>query len=267
MAHILHPVVLSMFMGKVTRPNPLSRDIEAVSGLYGPGAYIAWVLCTISAIISTSSKSNSSKFPPDMIASLVYSTVSTYWYHGRWVWYQPQGLDLLQDCSIQAGAFVFNVAAFFHDISLLLSTETKILPWVFIVLCDFWLGCISPMLNSHEYLGAVGPVLQAGVLVAVVVAICLQSRPWVFCLISCLHFMALELPRTQLFTASLVFWPQTASRITDFDQIVYLVTGMAFIAYRWELWNLLRTSQNIRTKFRRSPLRSNSIMKVIRGQN
>ncbi|PVF90786.1 hypothetical protein CPB86DRAFT_830855 [Serendipita vermifera] len=142
-----------MFMGKVTRPNPRSRDIEVVSGLYGPGAYIAWVLCTISAIIGTSTKPDPSKVYTDLIASFIYSTVSTYWVNGRYAWFYPKGVDILEDCSLQAGSFVFNVSAFLHDLGFLLCTEGQRVFCVPMIICDLYWANLSPMASGDTRLG------------------------------------------------------------------------------------------------------------------
>ncbi|PVF94140.1 hypothetical protein CPB86DRAFT_800674 [Serendipita vermifera] len=255
---LLNPILFSQLTAYKSGPMPRSKDIEAVSGLYGPGAYIAWVLCTISAIIN-SSKSHSSKLSPDLIASFIYSTASTYWYYGRFIWFQPKGLDLLEDCSIQAGAFLFNVATLFHGLGIILTREAQNPPWVIITFLDIMHESLSPMVLGTEWLGLICLLLWWGFIFGMVFTPRHWWKLWMSLLIPPLHFILLEIPRTRHFTTSTFILPKTGSKITDLDQLVSLISGVTVVIYQWELWNLARIGRKLQTKFRQHLRQSDSI--------
>jgi hypothetical protein len=258
---VSNPLVLIGFMRGSSLPMPRSQDIEAVSGLYGPGTYIAWVLCTISAIIGSATKDPPSRgLSPDQIASFIYSISTMYWYYGRIVWYRPWGLDLIQDHSVQAASFVLNVSTLFHGLGFILSSERKKKPWLFFVVWDAWLACISPMIlvdiPSLLLVVTVFPMLQSLVPTFMIL---FRLSPWKLVLLSLLPFTLLEAVRCQFSTTSLLIMPKTASSLTDLDQFVSLITALILVVYQWRLWNLADIAHKLRRRFGRNPTRSNSI--------
>ncbi|PVF92682.1 hypothetical protein CPB86DRAFT_819444, partial [Serendipita vermifera] len=120
MMTIPNPMLIGMFWYPFLPSIPQSKDIAEVPRFYGPGAYIAWVFCTVSAIIGSATRRPSKlRLSPDQIASYVYSAASMYWNYGRILWYSLKELDLIEDPSVQAASFVFNVSALLHGLGLI----------------------------------------------------------------------------------------------------------------------------------------------------
>ncbi|PVF90944.1 hypothetical protein CPB86DRAFT_830805 [Serendipita vermifera] len=141
-----NPFLLIWFLSK--KPQPPNGEIENVSGLYGPGAYWAWVLCTISAILSSAVEDNpQSMISADHIVSFLYSMSSTYWYYIRVAWYGLEGPALLQDHSVQAAAFTLHTSSLLYALGAIFSTRGKKGPWIIFAVWDCWLLWISPMLT------------------------------------------------------------------------------------------------------------------------
>ncbi|PVF95427.1 hypothetical protein CPB86DRAFT_592712 [Serendipita vermifera] len=144
---VTNPLFLAIFLPS-KQMKPPSGDIADVPGLYGPGTYWAWVLCTISALLSPSVKGHSSSvITPDQVVSLVYSTFSTYWYYIRAAWYGLEGPILLRDHSAQAAAFTLNIMTLFHTLGAIFSPEDKQAPWLILVVWDCWLLWGGPMMS------------------------------------------------------------------------------------------------------------------------
>jgi hypothetical protein len=57
------------------RPQPCTT-VESISGFYGPGAYWAWILTTISAIASTLSAGGEKELSIDFVSSSLYTLVA-----------------------------------------------------------------------------------------------------------------------------------------------------------------------------------------------
>ncbi|PVF92823.1 hypothetical protein CPB86DRAFT_158062 [Serendipita vermifera] len=272
MTPVLVPLVVSAFVatnpfflagllyGK--RPQPPSGEVENVPGLYGPGAYWAWVLCTISAISSSAAEGHSSSIvTPDQIISFIYSTSSMYWYYIRAAWYGIEGPALLQDHSVQAASFILHISSLFHALGAISSTEDKRIPWLFFAIWDCWLLWISPMmtvdLRSMLVTTTILPILFSGCLT---LTIQYQSSHRGTALSLLLPFIVLEAVRTRFFADySFLMSPRTTYNITDLDQIVSLISAITVIVYQWELWKPSSVLQRSRAYFRLTPVRSNSI--------
>jgi hypothetical protein len=79
-AVVAKPIFLGVIWGDFRPKTPPTTELASVSGFYGPGAYWAWVLCTISAIVgSIKDKDTSSMLSSDQVASFIYSASSMYW--------------------------------------------------------------------------------------------------------------------------------------------------------------------------------------------
>ncbi|PVF94142.1 hypothetical protein CPB86DRAFT_62690 [Serendipita vermifera] len=260
-AILLNPLYFAIFKENKSSPIPRSREVEAVSGLYGPGTYAAWVLCTVSAIISSATASpHSSILSSDQVASFIYSRASKYWYYGRVLWYSPKDLDLIQDCSIQAASFIFNVSTLLHGFGLIFSTEAKRRPWLLIVLWDTWLWLFSPMNLSAERSALMHYIAIPVVSAAIVgIAYKIKPAPWKLAPFLLLPFVLLEAPRTQFFITPLLILPKSGSSFTDLDQLVSLITAIAVVIYQWELWNLPKFTRKARTRLERRPIRTKSM--------
>ncbi|PVF92824.1 hypothetical protein CPB86DRAFT_158067 [Serendipita vermifera] len=244
------------------RPQPLSGEAENVSGLYGPGAYWAWVLCTISAVLSSSAKGDSSsRFSPDQIASFIYSTFSIYSYYIRVAWYGLNGPALLQDQSIQAASFILHISSLFHGLGAIFSIENKRVLWRVFVAWDFWLLWTSPMTTvDSRSLVLIAAVLPIAYCCIVCIIVIYKPWPWKIGPFLLLPFILLEAIRTQYFVAySFLMSPKTTCKLTDLDQLVSLMSAIVVITYQWGLWKPLTVFQRLRASFRRSPVRSRSI--------
>ncbi|PVF94143.1 hypothetical protein CPB86DRAFT_789317 [Serendipita vermifera] len=272
--HVLNPFILVIYWPKESLTNPRSKEIEGVPGLYGPGAYSTWVLCTISAIISSAIRDPaSSMLSTDLIASIIYSTSSTYWFYGQVVWYRPKNLDIIQDYSFQAASLVLNISIFFHWIGLVLSMKKRT-PWSFMVFWDWCLWSLSP-LTFIDTLSACMHFLPIIIILGIHVGLehmSVQFREFVSRRnnpntnkASAIHFSFLlpsilcETLRMQSFTTSFSILPKSAAKITDLDQMVSLITGIAVVVHQWKLWNLPGTAYKLYSNFRRNIFRGHSI--------
>lgn len=261
-ASILNPMLIVGFMSGTSLPIPRSREIEAVSGLYGPGAYVAWVLCTVSAIIGSSTQhSPSPRIRADHLASLIYSRTSTYCYYGQVLWYSPRGLDIIQDYSVQAASFVFNVSVLLNAIGFRSSPTNKQNIWLHVGIWDMWLAFFSPMtlvnVRSTWMHVFVIPLTLAATFFSLPAPFfeSLSSPPFPF-----LPFVLLEAVRTQFFTTSPLILPRSASNFTDLDQLVSLLAAITVVVYQWGLWNLPEIARKLRTKFGRYHPREDSMI-------
>jgi hypothetical protein len=250
-------------MGKGLSPMPPGPELRAVPGLYGPGAFTAWVLCTISAIIDASAGDHpSSRLSPDLIASLVYSTCSVYWHHGRSITRFVGGYDIFQDYSTQAGSFVFNVSVLLHALGLVFSTKQKKKFWSILTSWNIYLSFISPMTFAVTTIKAVVTlsfILPMVSIIAYSIARESNLSPWRRVPFPLLPFIMLEAFRCQFSTTRILIIPKTTSSLTDLDQFVSLATGITVVAYQWKLWDLARIARRLRTKIRRAPVRSASL--------
>jgi hypothetical protein len=247
-------------MGKGSSPMPPGPEIDAVSGLYGPGAYIAWVLCTMSAIISSATEKNpSSTLSPDIITSLLYSNVSVYWYHGRFFSRWTEGSDILQDYSAQTASFVFNVSTLLHGLGYIFNSKRRKNLWAVFVVWDVWLSWISPV--AFAFLARKSIVIQfyfAPMILIITYIIVEYHNPsrWMLVLLPLLSFVLLEALRCQFSTARILVIPKTASNLTDLDQFVSLITAIVVLTYQWKLWNLASITRKLQTRSRRTPVQS-----------
>ncbi|PVF95426.1 hypothetical protein CPB86DRAFT_592710 [Serendipita vermifera] len=248
---VTNPFFLAGHLNSKQRQPP-SGDIADVSGLYGPGTYWAWVLCTISAIVSSSIKGHSSSIiSPDQIVSFVYSTFSTYGYYIRVVWYGLEGHTLLQDHSAQAAAFVLHMSTLFHALGAIFSTEDKEGPWLALVVWDYWLLWISPMMTIDLHSRLITSIATPIVFLCFfLVAGAYRSSPWRVAPSSLLLFIFLEAVRTQYFvTHSFCVSPKTTYSLTDLDQLVSLASAIAVMIHQWELWNPPKVLQRLKRNF------------------
>jgi hypothetical protein len=237
------------------------REVDQVSGLYGPGAYSAWVLSTISAIISSATEDNSSSsISTDQLASFLYSTCSMYWYHGRLARYRLTiGPDIIQDYSVQAASFVFNVSTLFHSLGCIFSTEQKRFPWLIIVLWDAWLSWICPMMFTSPVSLAIHLLILPFILVLLIWFKTTRNPNIRKLALLFLPFALLEAVRCQFSTTRILIIPKTTSKLFDLDQLVSLITVMVVIAYQWELWNVPKVARKLRTRFGRTLVRRHSL--------
>lgn len=261
MMTIPNPMVIGMFWYPFLPSIPQSKDIAEVPRFYGPGAYIAWVFCTVSAIVGSATRRPSKlRLSPDQMASYIYSATSMYWNYARILWYSLKGLDLIEDPSVQAAFFVFNVSALFHVLGLLLSTEERKGAWLSMVVWDSWRWFLSPMLFVSEASVWIHTIILPTVLIIMIVATGkIRPRPWNLALFLLLPFALLEAARSQFFTTPPLLLPRSSSNIMDKDQLAFLTTGITIIVYQWELWNLPRVSRRFRTKFGQKHIRSKSV--------
>jgi hypothetical protein len=253
------PSVIRDIAGQIVSSVPRNMEREGVSGVYGPGAYTAWILCTTSAIISSAAKSSSSKLSPDQIASFLYSTFSMYWYHIRCSWYGRESLDLVQDYSVQAASFVFNVSTLLHSLGCVLSTEEKNGPWIVLLIWDTWILCTCPMALINRASSAIHVLIIPIVFILIFyIKAKITPHPWKLVPFLLVPFGLLEAVRCQFSSTRIFIIPKTGSSITDLDQLVSLVTTIVVIVYEWRLWDLQGVARKLRKFLRRSPIRSNS---------
>jgi hypothetical protein len=255
------PLIYMVTIGGGTSPTHQDTKIGEVSGLYGPGAYIAWVLCTISAIIGSATKHDSPLLlSSDQIASFLYSTCSLYWSYCHGLRYQPEGRKFIQDPSVQAASFVFNVSALLHGIGLLFSTEEKRAPWVYLVIWDGWLCFFSPIaflsgglflthiLGLYTQIISLGPVFTP-----------IKPPSWLTSTFLLGPFSLLEIGRRHLSDSPIDYIPRTTSSLTDLDQFVALVTAIVALVYQWRIWDFPPIRDRLQGAFRQTPTRGNSI--------
>jgi hypothetical protein len=260
---VVNPTLLALCLqiGSPPLPRPQNDGIEAVSGLYGPGAYIAWTLCTISAIISSATHNHpSTMFSPDQIVSFLYSAFSTYWYYCRVFWYETKSLDFMQNYPVQAGAFVFNVSTLFYGFGITFSVRKKRSPWFYFLIWEYWLGAHSPPARTGGL--RLIPIHLFSFILTMPIGFFVQlpePHPRVLIPLFLLEFALLEAIRCQLSTKWILVIPRAASSITDLDQLVSLITAIVLVAYQWELWNLPTIAHKLHTRLRQDPTSGNSI--------
>jgi hypothetical protein len=257
---IANPLLLTPYMSK-ERPQAPSGELEEVPGLYGPGAYWAWVLCTISAIISSATEGHSSSaLSPDQIASFIYSICSMYWYHGRVAWYGLHGPVILKDHSIQAASFVLNACSVLHILGAIFSIKKKRTPWIVLIIWELYLLFLSPMMEiSRTTIAVHGYFFPVLCLVCAVIAFVFHPWYWATTLVSLIPFIWMEALRTQWFsTYSFQISPKTTYEITDLDQMVSLLSATAVVVYQWKLWRPSAVIRRLRTAFRRNTTRNSS---------
>jgi hypothetical protein len=253
------PSAIRHIAGQILSPIHRENGIEGVSGLYGPGAYSAWVFCTTSAIIGSAVKTGSSKLSPDQIASFLYSTFSMYWYHIRCSWYQQQSSELVQDYSVQAASFVFNISTLFHSLGCIFSTEENNGAWILFLIWDTWILWACPM----AFLNGTSEAIHMLIIPIVFMLIFylkanIRPRPWKLVPFLLLPFGLLEVVRCQFSSTWIFVIPKTGSSLTDLDQLVSLVTAIVVTVYEWRLWDLQGVARKIRKGLQRTPTRSNS---------
>jgi hypothetical protein len=245
-------------MGKGSSPMPPGPELEAVSGLYGPGAYIAWIVCTMCAIISSATEKNpSSRLSPDMITSLLYSIISVYWYHGRFFSRWTEGSDILQDYSTQAASFIFNISTLLHGLGFIFNSNRRKNLWAVFVLWDAWLSFTSPI--TFAFLPKKSILIQVYFVPIISIATYITVKyhnqsPWMLVPLPLLSFVLLEAFRCQFSTARIFVIPKTASSLTDSDQFVSLITAIAVVTYQWKLWDLASITRKLQTRSRRTPV-------------
>ncbi|PVF92680.1 hypothetical protein CPB86DRAFT_877719 [Serendipita vermifera] len=211
--HLANPMLLYGWLPDIPSQLLHSNELESVSGLYGPGAYTAWVLCTISAIFdSRYAEGSSPKFSPDQLASFLYSTVSTYWYYGRVLRFNIRPGAIVQDCSAQAASVVFNVSVLLHGLGVSFSTEEKGGLWLAFAMWDIWLWAFSPM----TYSDILSMCIHMGFtplpeLILVQIAHEDRPDPWKFAPFFFIPFILLETTRTRYFNSPLLIVPKSSS--------------------------------------------------------
>jgi hypothetical protein len=236
---------------------PQDTGPESVSFLYGPGIYIAWLLCTLSAFIGSATDNTSFKVPPDLIVSVLYSTCSMYWYLIRCYQHPFGDPDAIQDYVIHAASFVLSVSTLIHGLGFIF---TQKFVWILLFLWDGWVLWISPMTIVHKvpeiinFAGIPIMMLSIAFLGAVVI-----KNPWKSSPLILLPFALFEAIRCQFSTTWIFIIPKTASSLIDSDQVLSLVFVIALIIYRWELWRLSGIDRIFQKKFRRAPVRSKTI--------
>jgi hypothetical protein len=257
------PLTLMKTIGEGASLTPQATAIQEVSGLYGPGAYTAWVLCTVSAIIGSATNDDSSlMLSPDQITSFLYSTGSLYWSYCHALRYQPEYRDFIQDPSVQAASFVFNVSALLHGIGLVFSTERKREIWRFFVVWDAWLCLTSPIsfIDGPSFLMQ---IMGLGTSIFSILPTLFPEKPspWVFSFLLLMPFIALEATRLQFSDGLINFIPKTTSSLTDLDQLITLVTAVVLLVYQWRIWDLRPIYDRLRGRSRRTPIRGYLILK------
>ncbi|PVF94139.1 hypothetical protein CPB86DRAFT_818216 [Serendipita vermifera] len=137
------------------------------------------------------------------------------------------------------------MSTLFHTLGLLLSDETKRDPWFYMIYWDLWLAWLSPMTFTDVPWAVIGIFNVILFDMTIPFNSSVARLPPIFLY---LHILFLESLRTRLFTTSLIILPQTASKLTDLDQFVSLMTGVAIMAYQWELWNPPQFIRKVRMK-------------------
>jgi hypothetical protein len=260
-AVVANPIFLGVIWGDFRPKTPPTTELASVSGFYGPGAYWAWVLCTISAIVgSIKGKDTSPMLSSDQVASFIYSASSMYWYHARVVWYRLDGPNLLQDPSVQAASLVLNVSLLLHGFGALFSAKRKRIPWLVILVWDAWFLLLSPIMSVGLF-----PIIAHCGIFPLVCGIVFQNvdkihHPLKIAPLPLMLFILFEAVKANnLGIHYIVFTPRTTSHLTDMDQLVSLVTVIGVTLYQWELWNVPRVVRLLRTHLRRNPFKVNSV--------
>jgi hypothetical protein len=243
-----------------SRPTP-STDISSVSGFYGPGAYWAWFICTISAVVGSTTKSH----PPspvlslDQVASFIYSTYSTYWYYIRVLYYGLYGSNILRDPSVQAASLVLNMSALLHALGVMVSVEEKRIPWVLFAAWDILLLFFSPTMSVHLFSALLHLTIPLMFYILAIVSEKFQIY-WTTRSFPFLIFILLEGVKAHYFgTYSFTFTPKTASKITDMDQMVSFMTAIAGVVYQWQLWSVPSLVQRLRIRSQQNSLCINAM--------
>jgi hypothetical protein len=230
------PILPAMYFARKRPPTPQDRDIEAVSGLYGPGTYIAWVLCTLSAIIGSATEETPSRLSVDQITSIIYSACSMYWCQIH-IQRQSDIPDVSQNYTIQAGLFVLNVSALLHGIGWILSSGPRKATWLLFLCWDIWIlwlpmAMVNPVPISW-IIHLVGVPMIVGIF-----SVINFNNPWKSAPFLLLPFAVFEAARCQFSTTWIFGIPKTTASLTDLDQFVSLVTATVLLIYQWKFWRL-----------------------------
>jgi hypothetical protein len=258
---LANPIYLFGFFDWSSPQAPPNTELASVSGFYGPGTYWAWVLCTISAIVSSSTDSNTSPISADQIASFIYFISSMYGNGGRIARCQfPLHDNLLQDPSFQAASLVLNTAISLYGLGATFSTERKRIPWVVFAVWSLLVLFLSPMAHLDTSLQWAYVFIILAMYCPIGVGAMLTEHSWIILPFLLMPFLLLEMVKAYSLGIDPTFiTPRTTSKITDMDQIASVLTAIGVIIYQWELWNVPNVIRHIRTRFRRNPVRSNSI--------
>lgn len=246
-------------------------DLSNVSGLYGPGAYWAWVMGTTSALIGAVSDSEEvvQKFPfvsLDFVISMLYVIATSFDFLRR-AYLISLGEQLVRaDVECQAAMHVCYMALPFLIIAITVSNRTLRHIWTAAYLLGgayavpmIW-GALDKKPGDYEYwfegLYSVWQLLAYAILIPIDQAPPRVKRifiPVFLFLHLCIFEYSERRPRS--FAPISFFTPISGSKITDLDQAVSLISAAFALAFQW--W---RYPRRLFQKKRPEPVRSTSLL-------
>jgi hypothetical protein len=259
---LANPVYLFGFFDWLPPRMPPNIELASVSGFYGPGTYWAWVLCTMSAVVGSTTDKNPSLLSPDQVASFIYFLSSIYGNGRRIARCQyPLYDNLIQDPSFQAASFVLNTATLVYGLGAAFSTPRKKIPWIVFAVWSLVLLFLSPMAHSDTSLQWACTFIILVMYYPIGIGAILTGHAWKISPFLLVPFTLLEMIKARSLGIDPTFiTPRTTSKITDMDQIAALLAAIGVIVYQWKLWNVpYNIARRIRRRFQRNPVRSNSI--------
>jgi hypothetical protein len=260
---LANPVYIFGLFDWLPSRTPPNTELASVSGFYGPGTYWAWVLCTISAVVSSKTDNNNTlPISADQVASFIYSISSMYGNGGRIARCQyPLQDNLIQDPSLQAASLVVNTAVLLYGFGAAFSTQRRKIPWVVFAVWSLLVLFFSPTVHPDTFLHLIYVETILLVYTPIGVGAILTQHAWKISPFLLVPFTLLEMIKARSLGIDPTFiTPRTTSKITDMDQIAALLATIGVIVYQWKLWNVpYNIARRIRRRFQRNLVRSNSI--------
>lgn len=244
--HLLGAII---FRGITEEADP---DISQVSGLYGPGAYGAWLLTIASATInvileSRTPSANPPTFSTHFILSTLYLAVSSIRFYRRALAISFATHLLAKDATCQAAMHVCYVAIPFFAVCIVNSKQASRYVWMAAYIgVGAW--ALPLIWGDKEYITldyrelAFQGLFTAWHFIAVYVLDLIETSHQQFKSLFTpgfiiIHYILLEVGgRRPLSLSPRSLTPSTESKLFDLDQLACLLITIITLAYQWKIW-------------------------------
>ncbi|PVF91536.1 hypothetical protein CPB86DRAFT_878461, partial [Serendipita vermifera] len=247
-------IIIISYTKRLWRPQPCTT-LEDVSGYYGPGAYWAWLLTTLSAAASTLSKADMGSISMDFIASSVYVIAAM----GDFQFRLCLGCDIKSDFQAQAALHIISVSGLCNFIFLSMG-EWKFRgkvdrgplssgKWVLwrTLLSFITIESISRIYwvqEDRDFGPSVSVLLLFGLMLLQLYIFRNTTNSWIqralpywlVCLL--LGTCTFKYQRDERLYAWLLSPPPTQAKFSDMDQIVPLAATMLALSAQWKVWTI-----------------------------
>ncbi|PVF91728.1 hypothetical protein CPB86DRAFT_791837 [Serendipita vermifera] len=247
-------IVVMTVISKVTRIWKPQRclSLESVSGFYGPGAYWAWVLTILSAIVDMVSSNEGDRISPDFVAACLYTLVAMVDIQFRFK--ITRHID--RELQLQAALHIVYTALSVSSLAFVLGQylcERKPFdlyvpperfsgPWKFRIWAPFMLLTTIQTLSAWHTAFGVDPESDAKrFAVLLYMSIIFFYSNWFIKLSVCaLLLWYWVYDGVEPVRRGKLLWPtsapHTGSSILDMDQIAGLVTTVVLLSIYWKPW-------------------------------